>query len=211
MKVLLKIVFAVSFMFAINANANVVLTLDPANQDSTIGSVVSVNVMIDGLGNFNPVTLAAFDLNIGFDTSALSFVGYNMFDGLGVASTDPLDYVFGLSEALDTSAGEVAPGVIHIGELSFLEFFQLNPIQPGSFALAELLFTVNAEVTSAISFLGGNLVNSSGTADVIADIEINNATVTGVPAPAALTLLGLGILTMLVRQKRYAPSIKSLN
>jgi hypothetical protein len=205
MKVFIQIVFAVSFMFATNANANAVLSLDPANQDSTIGSVVSVNVMIDGLGNFDPLTLAAFDLNIGFDTSALSFVGYNMFDGLGVASTNYFDLS---AEAYDSSAGEVAPGVIHIGELSWLEHFQLNPIQPGSFALAELLFTVNAEVTSAISFLAWDLVNSAGNAGTINVIEINNATVTGVPAPATLTLLGLGILTMLVRQKRYSPSIK---
>ena len=208
MKVLLKIVFAVSFMFATNANANAVLTLDPANQDSTIGSVVSVNVMIDGLGNLSPLTLAAFDLNIGFDTSALSFVGYNMFDGLGVASTDPFDFS---AEAYDSSTGEVAPGVVHIGELSWLDYFDLNAFQPGSFALAELFFRVNSEVTSTLSITAWDLVNAGGNAGEINVIGINDATVTGVPAPAALTLMGLGILAMLARQKRYAPSIKSLN
>lgn len=208
MKVFTRLVLGASLLFASIANANVILSLNPSTQDSTIGGVISVTVMVDGLGNFNPVSLSAFDLNIGFDTSALSFVGYTMFDGLGVASTDFWDFS---SEAYDSSAGEVAPGLVHIGELSRL--FALGDdalwaFQPGSFALAELFFSVNSEVTSAISFVAAQLFDASGTADQIDITGVNDTSVTGVPAPATLSLMGLALLGLVVRQKRYATGIK---
>ena len=207
MKTLTRLVLGASLLFASIANADVILSLNPSAQDSAIGDVISVTVMVNDLGHFNPVSLAAFDLNIGFDTSALSFVGYTMFDGLGVASTDYFDPLAG---AYDSSAGEVAPGLIHIGELSWLSTFDLWDFQPGSFALAELFFSVNSEVTSAISFVAAQLYDASGTADPMAITGVNNTSVTGVPAPATLSLMGLALLGLVVRQKRYATGIKKI-
>ena len=58
MKLVTRIVFAVSFMFASVANANVILSLDPVDQEANIGEMVAVNVMISGLGDGVPLSLA---------------------------------------------------------------------------------------------------------------------------------------------------------
>jgi hypothetical protein len=198
MKVVNRLVLAVSFMFASMANANVILSLDPATQTTNIGDLVTVSVMIDGLGDGVPLSLSAYDLDIAFDSSALSFVGYGLFDDLG-----------GVIDALDLSWGEWTPGVINIAELSFLSNFDLWDFQPGSFTLAELFFTVDTAVTSAIAFAYADLQDVNG--DTINIIGVNTASITGtnpVPAPAALTLMSLALLTIFIRKKYYPLGVK---
>lgn len=201
MKVVNRLVLAVSFMFASIANANVILSLDPVNQDAVIGEQVSVNVMISELGNFEALSLATYDIDVEFDSSALSFVGYNLFNELGAD----------LFASVDTSAGLGGlfgdPNIVNIAEFSLLSNDELWDFQPGAFALAELVFTViAAPSTSALAFAFADLTDVNG--DTINIIGVDNAEVTGVPAPATLTLMGLGILAILVRQKRYSPSVK---
>lgn len=198
MKVVNRLVLAVSFMFASIAHANVILSLDPATQTTNTGDLVTVSVMIDGLGDGVPLSLSAFDLDIEFDSSALSFVGYGLFDELG-----------GVIDGIDLSWGEYIPGVINIAELSLLSNFDLWNFQPGSFTLAELFFTVDTAVTSAIAFVYADLVDVNG--DTINIIGANNASITGtnpVPTPAALTLMSLALLTMFVRKKYYPLGVK---
>tara|TARA_R110002167_G_scaffold357259_1_gene572688 strand:+ start:500 stop:1063 length:564 start_codon:yes stop_codon:yes gene_type:complete len=185
-------------MFASIAHANVILSLDPATQTTNTGDLVTVSVMIDGLGDGVPLSLSAFDLDIAFDSSALSFVGYGLFDELG-----------GVIDGIDLSWGEYIPGVINIAELSLLSNFDLWNFQPGSFTLAELFFTVDTAVTSAIAFVYADLVDVNG--DTINIIGANNASITGtnpVPTPAALTLMSLALLTMFVRKKYYPLGVK---
>ena len=194
MKVVNRLVLAVSFMFASIANANVVLTLDPLNQDAVVGDLASVNITIDGLGDCVPLSLSAFDIDVAFDTSALSFVGYNLSNGLG-----EIDFF----EAIDQSWGEVAPGFVNVSEISLLSAFDLWDFQPGSFALAELVFEViAATAVSGLQFAFDYLVDVNG--DTINIIGVNNATVTAVPAAAALALIALGFVAMFAIQKRHS-------
>lgn len=199
MKVLIQIIFAVSFMFATNVNANVILSLDPATQTANTGDIVSVNVMIDGLGDFVPLSLAVFDINVLFDSDILSFSGYNLFNNLGdLAAFD----------ALDLSEGEYAAGVINIYEISFLSNFDLWDFQPGNFALAELLFTLKAPIgnqTSALSFSYIDIQDVNG--DLINVIGLNEASIT-VPTPAAFMLISLALLAMFTKQKYRPQNIK---
>lgn len=196
-KVVTPLVFAISFLFATVANANVILSLDPDIQDSGLGDLVSVNLMIDGLGDGVPLSLAAFDINVAFDTSSLSFAGYNLFDGLG-----DVDFF----EALDTSWGDLGGGLVNISEVSLLSNFDLWDFQAGSFALAELFFTVDAvPSTSAISIDGAVLADVNG--DAINVIGVNNASVTAVPNPANTLLMGLGLFVLFVRKKYNSSNI----
>jgi hypothetical protein len=198
MKVVNRLVLAVSFMFASIAHANVILSLDPATQTTNTGDLVTVSVSIDGLGDGVPLSLSAFDIDIEFDSSALSFVGYGLFDELG-----------GVIDGFDLSGGEYSPGVINIAELSFLSNFDLWDFQPGSFTLAELFFTVDTAVTSALTFVYADLVDVNG--DTINIVGANTASITGtnpVPTPAALTLMSLALLTMFVRKKYYPLGVK---
>ena len=196
-KVVTNFVFAVCFIFTSTANANVILSLDPATQTTDTGDIVSVTVMIDGLGDFVPLSLAAFDLDVTFDSSALSFTGYNLFDGLGV-----VDFFDPFADAEDWSWGEYAPGVVNLAEISYLSNFDLWNLQPSSFALAELFFSVDAAVTSEVAFSYADLDDANG--DAINIIEVNNALITGatpVPTPATTLLMALALMTLCVRKK----------
>lgn len=196
MKVVNRLVIAVSFMFASIANANVILSLDPVNQDAVIGEQVSVNVMISGLGDFQALSLATFDIDIAFDTSALSFAGYSLGSELGAD----------LFASVDTSWGEWAPGIVNVSELSLLTNTELWDFQPGAFALAELVFDViAAPATSSLGFIFADLTDTNG--DTINIVGVGDASVTGVPAPATLALMGLGMLALFARQKRFSPSV----
>ncbi|GAC17126.1 PEP-CTERM sorting domain-containing protein [Paraglaciecola arctica] len=199
MKVVSRIVLAVSFMFVSIANAEIILSFDPSTQVAQPGSTVSVTVMIEGLGNGIDATLGAYDLWIGFDTSVLSFTGYSLFDNLG-----------GVADSLDLSWGDTFdPNLVNIAETSYLSDAELAPFQPASFALAELFFTINpfaSAQTTDLFFDSGAVFNSAQlpTAFTLSGI---NASI-DVPAPATLALMGLGLLTLFVRQKRYSSSFK---
>ncbi|MEP1447219.1 MAG: hypothetical protein ABJK37_14035 [Paraglaciecola sp.] len=195
MKAVNRLVLAVSFMFASMANANVILSLDPTTQTSPGGELISVTLRIDGLGNEVPLSLSAFDIDLKYDMSALAFAGYNLFDDLGVVGP-----IGTLADAEDWSWGEFAPGFINIAEVSYLDTFDLWDFQPGGFALAELFFTSIKPATSAISIVYADLTDAGGSPDPINVIGVNNASIE-VPAPAALTLMGLALLTMFGRQK----------
>ena len=199
-KVVTNFVFAVCFIFTSIANANVILSLDPATQTTDTGDIVSVTVMIDGLGDYVPLSLASFNLDVVFDTSALSFTGYSLFDELGV-----VDFFDPLADAEDWSWGEYAPGVVNLAEISYLSNFDLWDLQPASFALAELFFSVDAPVTSEIAFNYAELVDVNG--DAINVIEVNNASITGitpVPEPGTTLLMGLALMTLCIRKKYHS-------
>jgi len=196
-KVVTPFVFVISLMFANMANANVILSLDPDMQDASLGDLVSVNLMIDGLGDGVPLSLAAFDINVAFDDSALSFAGYNMFDHLGVASTDPFDF---LADAWDSSFGDLGGGLVNLSEVSYLSNFDLWDFQPGSFAIAELLFTVDVVPSNSLISIDGAVLNDVN-GDLINVIGVNDATITAVPTPANALLMCLGLFVLFVRKK----------
>lgn len=192
-KLVTPIVFVISFMFASIANANIILSLDPTTQDATLNDLVSINLMIDGLGDGVPLSLSSFDINVAFDTSSLSFAGYNLFDGLGDLN---------LFQAVDTSFGDLGGGLVNIAEISFLSNFELWDFQPGSFILAELFFTVDTVPSSSdISIDDAILFDVNG--DLINITDINNASITAVSSPANSMLMSLGLLVLLVRKRLF--------
>lgn len=190
-KLVAPFIFIISFMFTSITSANVILSLDPTTQNATLGETLSVNLMIDGLGDGVPLSLSSFDIDLAFDNSALSFTGYNLFDGLG-----DID-LFG---AIDSSFGDLGGGIVNIAEVSFLTNFELWDFQPGSFVLAELFFAVDAVPSSSqVSVDGAVLFDVNG--DLINIAGINNATINTVPSPANSMLMGLGLAVLLVRRK----------
>ncbi|MFD2167160.1 cohesin domain-containing protein [Thalassotalea euphylliae] len=190
-KVVFPLLLMFSLLFANVSKANVILTLDTPAQDAALGDLVAVSLMIDGLGDGVPLSLSSFDVNIAFDSSSLSFAGYNLFGGLG-----NLDFF----EAFDTSFGDLGGGLVNISEISFLSNVDLWSFQPGSFALAELFFTVDAVPSASnVSIDGAVLFDVNG--DLINITGVNNTSITAVPNPAMSMLMGLGLLVLLTRKK----------
>lgn len=198
MRIMKSLVFTVALMFGSVANATITLWLDPSDQSNvSAGDDISLTLMISGLGDFSPTSLGTFDVDVNFDASVLSFTGYSLFDGLGDV---------GLFEADDFSWGEYASGAVNLFEISYLFDFELDALQPGSFALADLFFHVDdlsAGESTMLSLFANDLSDGEGnmlTAAIGDDAVISaSQPQVPVPAPASMTLLGLALLSMFFR------------
>jgi hypothetical protein len=198
MRKLLITVYGLVLLGLSNHAIAVTLSLLPASQTATAGDTVTLDLVIDGLGDFAPDSLGAFDVDIAYDTTVLTFVGYTLGPFLGDVP----------SEALDFSLGDVS-GIVNITELSLLEndagscVFCLPPylddIQPGSFTLASLDFSVDVLDPGASTIVAIDTVNALsdafGTALTVDSTDY--AVINAVPIPAAVWLFGTGIIGLI--------------
>ena len=97
MKKLISMICGIILLGFVSQASAITLSLLPAVQTVAPGDTVSLDLVIDGLGDFAPDSLGTFDIDIAFDSTALSFIGYS----LGTFHGDEL---FG--EAWDLSLGD---------------------------------------------------------------------------------------------------------
>ena len=145
MKRILVITLSIALLFAMANGASATsLSLVPTDNVAGPGDSISLELYINDLGNFTAPSLGDFDINIAFDSSALSFTGYTLGSYLGDTS---------LGEALDRSSGDLGGGIVNVREVSLLDTDPtsgpgftgpyLDDIQPGSFVLATMDFYVD--------------------------------------------------------------------
>ncbi|MFT7430751.1 MAG: hypothetical protein ACI971_001210 [Colwellia sp.] len=202
MKLLKSLVLAGSLLISHVSSASLILWLDPDVQPGATGDNITLTLMAGGLGDGVPLSLAAFDLDILFDSSVLSFTGYTLFDGLGSLA---------LFEADDFSLGEYTPGVVGLSEVSYLSILDLDTFQLGEFALAELTFNVDllsAPDFTIVSMTPGLFGFSDAGGIAFTDVEMRSALIGTkavvpaiVPEPSTLVLLSLGMLFVAYRRK----------
>lgn len=196
MKNIISSIIGLALLALANHVGAVTLSLQPALQTASSGDIVSLDLVIDGLADTAPGALGAFDVDVIFDASVLTFQSYSLGLGLG----DTL-----LLEALDSSFGDIGGGIIDLAETSLLSPGQLDPLQSSSFTLATLDFFVssllpgNSTVVS-VNALDPNLYlgDSNGnplSLDTTSDAVIRNPAV-NVPEPNILALIGLGLMGM---------------
>ncbi|WP_375751166.1 hypothetical protein [Vibrio sp. HN007] len=123
-----------SLLFACNANA-VFLSLSPSSTFAETGDSVTLDLMIGGLGAGGPESVGDFDLDLHYDPGTISVDSFSL--------TSLLGDVF-LGEALDLSLGDDGFGTLSLSLVSFLFDFELDALQPDSFSLAEIMFSVDA-------------------------------------------------------------------
>ena len=76
---------------ATNCRADAILTISPPSQTAVLGSQVSVNVDIAGLGN--GTALGAYDINVGFDPTVLSYNGITFGNQLDILGLGDIQFV----------------------------------------------------------------------------------------------------------------------
>jgi hypothetical protein len=157
----------------------ITLSAVPSSMSVTTGGMVTVSVLISGLGR--PPAVGAFDLTLAFNSLLLAptMVVFGPFLG------DPS--VFEALTAFDFST----PGAAEFAEVSLLTPDELNALQPATFLLATLSFVGLGNGPIGFSF-----------ASVRVDDAFGNKLDISVPEPATILLMGLGFLAMLILAAR---------
>ena len=168
-------IFAASLLaMAVNNVQAVSISLVPDSGNAVIGTPVEVAVTIADLGDFSPISLSSFDLDVLFDPLVLGFDA--------VVFGDELDLFFGSIRIEDDSVA----GVVRLIEISFDLSSDLDTFQPGFFTLATLTFIPVAEAAFSLGLTVNELVDADGN---IFTVDVNR-----VPEPGSMMLLLVGLL-----------------
>ncbi|GGO74137.1 cohesin domain-containing protein [Bowmanella pacifica] len=184
------------------ALATPIIMLDPASSSGNLGDTITIDILWDG--SADPAYLGAWDVDIAFDASILSFSSAT-FD-FGVDS-------FGCIPGITCDA-VLAPGLLDIYEFSLDDIATLMANQDGlgnMFRLASIDFVAIGEGLSSLSFTGPFLTFGDEQGGAISPI-LRDASVcigangcTQIPEPAGLLLFVGGLL--LVAQARKTSKI----
>lgn len=182
-------IFYLSGFHASTASA-AILGLEADTAFASAGDSVAVNLIVSDLGDFAAPSVGAFTASIVFDLAALSFESYSLGAFLGDA---------GALESVDVSTGVVG-GSVGLGEVSLLPAGALDALQPASFVLATLTFSVLdlAPAETTLLELTPTALVSNAAGAAIPLNTLTPAAITGstpVNAPATLLLILAAALT----------------
>lgn len=186
-----------------SANA-IQLSVQPGFINVAPGAGVDVSLVISGLGDGVAPALGAFDLNLAFDTSVLTYDSVTFGDsGLGnqLALNVP---------SVDGDSFDAGLGVLNLFSVSLDSVSDLESLQAGSFVLASLHFTASGLGLSGLT-LSDIILSDAVGADLIADtirggsVEVTRGTATvpdaGMVFPGVF-LLAFGAGCSWIRQRR---------
>jgi hypothetical protein len=179
-------------LLLVGARAEAVsIGLVPSDSVLLPGELVSVDVVVSGLGAGVAPTISSFDLDLSFAAPQLGFAGITFGTGLGTGG-----------QVLTSFSLQPGP-VVDFAAASLLSAAALDASQRASFVLATLLFQAGAQgsvplavtqavLADAIGGPGGNQIPVS---------QLLGATVTVVPEPGTLALLALGLAALASQRK----------
>jgi hypothetical protein len=169
----------------------ITISVLPASQTVSPGDTVTLQLFISNLGG---QIVGDFDLNIGFDSSLLTFNSYTLGGSLGAIP----------AQAFDFSLGEIGPGSLNLAEVSTLSGAALDALQSDPFSLASIVFTVVAlspGTSTTVRITNVNaLGDANGNALPVAAVEsatLIRSGVTTIPEPATYLSFGTGLLLLI--------------
>ena len=180
----------------------VLLSVQPDTTFAANDDLVSLDIVVSGLGNFGPDSLGAFDVSMAYDAAVLSLSGYSLNNLLGDLG----------GQAIDISAGDLG-GSVNIAEVSRLAAVMLDALQPDEFILASLNFDVldlAIGATTELSILPGAVLSSAFGQPLIVTGGLS-ATIEGmaaVPLTGTLWLVLGGFISWSAARRLRKPGIQ---
>lgn len=163
------------------------ISLVPAWPTVGASNAIAVDVVISGLGEGAPPTVAAFDLDVTFDPALLQIVsvdfGWDVFPDAGLSDWNLL----------------AGPARVDLAGASLFDDATLDAYQPASFMLATLHFFARTPGVAPLAISQAVLAATGGGAlsrDLVGtSIEIL------VPEPGTVALLAFGLLLLRRRER----------
>ncbi len=172
------------------------VSINPSASLINVGQSMSVDVVISNLGGSY---VGAFEFDLNYDTSVLTFNSYNLTDNLGDITPD-------VGNAEDWSLVDNGFGFPHIAELSYWDDLDDFSLQGDSFTLATIYFTGSGVGSSGLSF-DSVLISDELGDEIATSLTGGSVDVSPVPEPSTLILFGFGLTgLMAVRKKKKALS-----
>ena len=168
----LCVVALLSSVAATDARAATLLVLSPSSANPGVGDPFDVSLVFEGTGPSSAPTVAAFDIGVAFDPSAVQLMSSSFGVGLGDSVTDL----------------ETAPGLVTLQEASLLDPASLSALQTNPLPLASFQFVRLDPTATTINF--GSVLIQDELGQPIA-VELVGATLGGTtnPIPEARTSL----------------------
>lgn len=193
-------------LFCCQSVQGITLAIQPASQNVPLGSHLTVDVSISGLGEAMPPSLGVFDFSLQFDPEFLAFDSISFGDAsLG----DQLGMVVGSILNFDT---DPVAGLVNQFEVSLELPETLDTLQPASFGLTRMSFHAIKPGLSDLQIINVLLGDSLGLPiypDQIVNGSVNVTVAPSIPDAGNSIYLLILACTTICYSRRYHPPWKS--